>query len=170
MLIDQMKCLVEKFNFDKDKDLEEACENSVLNEEVIPIEKPNCDDKRVQNHNDKFNKIIERNMKLLNQFVDMWQCADVNDLADKVEFGLSIMDNLESGSASEKCKVKSLCGKWTKKEEKIEKSTSDMDDVDNTIFIEYDKILFCTVVVVHDNTNKKSVPCFYRVLSVWKTI
>ena len=63
----------------------------------------------------------------------MCQCADVNELVDKTEFGLSIMDNLESGSASDECKVKSLCGRWTKKEEKTQNNASDKEEIDNAI-------------------------------------
>ena len=109
VLVDEIKCLAEQFNsanVGKYEDLEEACQNSVLNEKVKPIEKPNFDDKRVQHHTDKFNKNIEQNNKLLNQFIDICRCADGNELVDDTEFGLSIMDTLESGPASDKCKVK----------------------------------------------------------------
>ena len=80
----------------------------------------------------------------------MCQCVYVNELADKADFGLSIMDNLESGSTSDKCKVKSSCRRWTKKEEKIEKNTSDKEEIDNTIYIECDETLICNVAVVDD--------------------
>ena len=96
----------------------------------------------------------------------MCRCADVNEFTDKSEFDLSIMENLELGSTSDKCKVKSLCGRWTKKEKNIEKSTSDKEEIDNTIFIERDKILICNAVVVDDTF----VPGFYRALSVHKKI
>ena len=98
VLVDQMKHLAEQFNavnIDKGEDLEESCENIVLNEEVMRMAKPNCDDERVQKHADEFNKNIERNKKLLNQFTCVWRCADVNELADKSDFGLSIMCNLK---------------------------------------------------------------------------
>ena len=62
--------------------------------------KPNCYYKRVQKHADKFNKDIERNKKLSNQFIEMCRCFYVNDLADKAEFSLPIMENLESGSST----------------------------------------------------------------------
>ena len=51
---------------------------------------------------DKFNKNIEMNKKSLYQFIDMRRCSDVNDLQDKAEFGLSILEILESGSARDK--------------------------------------------------------------------
>ena len=72
------------------------------------------------------------------------------------------MDNLESVSASDKCKLKSLCGRWTKKEEKIEKRTSDKEEIDNTIFVKRDKTLICNVAIVDDTFS----PGFYRVLSL----
>ena len=49
----------------------------------------------------------------------MFQCSYANYLEHKADFCLSIIENLESGSESDKYKVKSLCGRWTKKEEKI---------------------------------------------------
>ena len=83
VLVDQIKHLADQFksvNVDKDEELEEAGENIMLNEEVTPMAKLNCDDKQVQQHDDKLNKIIERNNQLSNQFVCMCQCADVNEL------------------------------------------------------------------------------------------
>ena len=73
----------------------------MLNTYFAQMAKPNCDDKIVQKHADKFNKSIKRNKKILNQSIDMFQYSYVNDL----EY---IMENLESDSASYKCKVKSL--------------------------------------------------------------
>ena len=52
-----MKRLVEQFNsvnVEKDEELKESCENSVLTEEVISIAKQNRDDKRVRKYTDKF--------------------------------------------------------------------------------------------------------------------
>ena len=40
-----------------------------------------------------------------------------------------------------------------------------MEDVDNTIFIERDKMLICNSAVVDDDTDKTIVPGFYRVHS-----
>ena len=80
MLIDQMKCLTDQFNsanVDKDWDLEEVCENSAFNEEVMSMAKPNCNEKRVQKHTDKLNKNIESNKKLLYQFSKKCRCANV---------------------------------------------------------------------------------------------
>ena len=74
VLLDQMKCLAEKFksaSLDKDECLEEACVNGVFNEEVMPIAKPNWDDERVQKHADKLNKNIEMNKKSSNQLIGM---------------------------------------------------------------------------------------------------
>ena len=88
-MVDQIKCLEDQFNSvndDKEEGLDEARDNSVLDGDFTPIAKPNLDYKRVQKHNDKFNKTIEKNKKLLNQFIDMGECSDVNDLADKAEF------------------------------------------------------------------------------------
>ena len=72
-----------------------------MNGDFLPMTKPNFDDKRMQKHDDKFNKNNERNRKLLNQFFNMCRYSYVNDLKDEVDFGLSIMENVESGSASE---------------------------------------------------------------------
>ena len=111
MLADQTKHLVEQFDSvsnNKEEDLDEAKDNSALNRDCAPIAKPNCEDKKVQKHSDKFNKSIERSKKSLNKFIDMCRCSNTNDLADKEEFGSSIADNFESGSASDECKVKPL--------------------------------------------------------------
>ena len=92
----------------KEEDLDEAKDNSALNRDCVPIAKPNCEDKKVQKHYNKFNKSIERIKKSLNKFIDVCRCSNANDLADKEEFGSSIADNFESDSASDECKVKLL--------------------------------------------------------------
>ena len=126
-LVDRAKHLVEQFDSVSDKkeeDLDEAKDNSALHGDCVPIAKPNCDGKKVQKHADKFNKSIERSKKSLNQFIDMCQCSNDNHLADKAEFGSSIVGNFESGSASDEYKVKPLFKRRTKKEEKIKNTSS----------------------------------------------
>ena len=54
------------------------------------------------------------------------------------------METLESFSASDKCKVQSLFGRWTKKEEKTEKNIIDKKAIKKKNFIEHDKILICS--------------------------
>ena len=60
----------------------------------------------------------------MNQFIDMCQCSNDNHLADKSEFGSSIVGNFESGSTSDEYKVKPLFKRRTKKEEKIKNTSS----------------------------------------------
>ena len=104
----------------------------------------------------------------MNSTLAFLQCNNVNELSELVIAAISVLDNEERGSLSDKKKVKSFLGRWYEKSKMNKNEEKCLPDEkiankDDGLCIERDRIITTSFEIMISNDDNKE-----KIQRLWK--